>query len=357
MTGLICLLPCAAHAFAMCQPYSARPVSSVRRRTKPRGITMCNRHHMAIGSFAAGNAEKPGVLRDPRGMVCGARPAGAGTAALLVLCSGQGRAIACCLILPRQTDGEFAPLSEAGARHPYVAAVQRVTNRLVAAQAGVVMSEATRSPHRRAAADRSSCALSPCPFVPQFVRCRWRTNSANRAVTGMALATATSAVESCFDTFLYAAVREDPDGTPLTVLSVLARQDVDPWEEAARLAQLPRAAAARALAGLISALPECSATPTDSGTLSTRLISLLPRPLKHGIAQGVPSGRPRVVRIPNRAIAVARAILYVIVIALLLVSQWVVANHQAYVPAKKPPATPAIVVPARATRTTSSQSI
>lgn len=123
---------------------------------------------MAIGSFAAGKAEKPGVLRDPRGMVCGARPAGAGTAALLVLCSGQGRAIACCLILPRQTDGEFAPLSEAGARHPYVAAVQRVTNRLVAAQAGVVMSESYEG-HRTDGRRRTGQAehSRPCPFVPQ----------------------------------------------------------------------------------------------------------------------------------------------------------------------------------------------
>lgn len=70
----------------------------------------------------------------------------------------------------------------------------------------------------------------------------------------MTLATATSALESRFDPFLYAAVREDPDRAPLTVLSILARLDIDPWNEAARLAQLPVEAAARALAGLISPL-------------------------------------------------------------------------------------------------------
>lgn len=50
----------------------------------------------------------------------------------------------------------------------------------------------------------------------------------------MTLATATSALDSRFDPFLYAAVREGTDGAPLTVLSVLARLDIDPWEEAAR---------------------------------------------------------------------------------------------------------------------------
>ena len=167
----------------------------------------------------------------------------------------------------------------------------------------------------------------------------------------MTLATATSAVESRFDAFLYAAVREDPEGAPLTVLSILARLDIDPWEEAARLAQLPGEVAARALAGLISALPKGSATPVDSGTIATRLITLLPRPPEREIpAQRVLSGGPRAIRIPNRAIVVARAVLYLLVVVLLLVSQWLVVSHLASLPAKKPPAAPAMVVPARTTR-------
>ncbi|MFZ0501791.1 MAG: hypothetical protein WAU49_21235 [Steroidobacteraceae bacterium] len=161
----------------------------------------------------------------------------------------------------------------------------------------------------------------------------------------MTLATATTALEPRFDAFLYAAIREDPDGTPLTVLSVLARLDIDPWEEAARLAQLPGEAAARALAVVISALPKGSAT--DSGMIAARLITLLPRHSAPGIAaQRVSSGGPRVIRIPNRATIVARAILCLIVLALLLFSQWVAVSHLASVPAKKPLAAPAAVVPA-----------
>jgi hypothetical protein len=36
-----------------------------------------------------------------------------------------------------------------------------------------------------------------------------------------------------FDDFLYAAIYTDKDGMPLSVLSALARMNVDPWEEAA----------------------------------------------------------------------------------------------------------------------------
>ena len=124
----------------------------------------------------------------------------------------------------------------------------------------------------------------------------------------MTLTTATSAHESRFDPFLYAAVREDPDGAPLTVLSVFARLDIDPWEEAARLAQLPgEAAALVALTGLISALPTGSVTPPDSGTIAARLITLLPRHSEGGIApQGVSSGGLRVNRNRNWATILAQ---------------------------------------------------
>lgn len=166
----------------------------------------------------------------------------------------------------------------------------------------------------------------------------------------MTLATATSSLEARFDPFLYAAVREDPNGMPLTVLSVLARMDIDPWEEAARLAQLPGEVAARALAGLISGLPKSSATPPDSGTIAARLITLLPRWERETTAQRDSSRGPRAIQVPNRATIVARAVLFLIVLALLLVSQWVVVSHLAPLPANKPLATPATVAPAPATR-------
>jgi hypothetical protein len=76
-----------------------------------------------------------------------------------------------------------------------------------------------------------------------------------------------------FDGFLFARINADSEETPLSMLSVLARLGLDPWEEAAKLAQLPRASAVERLVSLIAAIP--SAYP-DAGTVSNRLICLLP---------------------------------------------------------------------------------
>ena len=78
-----------------------------------------------------------------------------------------------------------------------------------------------------------------------------------------------------FDDFLFARINADSEETPLSMLSVLARLGLDPWEEAAKLAQLPPASAAQRLVSLIATIP--SAYP-DPGTVSNRLICLLPSP-------------------------------------------------------------------------------
>jgi hypothetical protein len=78
-----------------------------------------------------------------------------------------------------------------------------------------------------------------------------------------------------FDDFLFARINADSEATPVSMLSVLARLGLDPWEEAAKLARLPRASAVQRLVSLIGAIP--SAYP-DPGTVSNRLIRLLPSP-------------------------------------------------------------------------------
>jgi hypothetical protein len=50
-----------------------------------------------------------------------------------------------------------------------------------------------------------------------------------------------------FDNFLLAPIGDDNNGMLLSVLSALARLDVDPWEEAAVLARLPGDVATRAI--------------------------------------------------------------------------------------------------------------
>jgi hypothetical protein len=80
---------------------------------------------------------------------------------------------------------------------------------------------------------------------------------------------------SQYDAFLFASVCAKDEMT-LSVLSVLARQDVDPWEEAARLATLPRDQATSSLASKISKSNGERWSPSEAGILAVRLIELLP---------------------------------------------------------------------------------
>ena len=63
----------------------------------------------------------------------------------------------------------------------------------------------------------------------------------------------------------------------LSVISAFARLDLDPWQEAANLAQLPKATAARRLASLIAKLPGVPLAQLDIAAAAARLIACLPR--------------------------------------------------------------------------------
>ena len=77
--------------------------------------------------------------------------------------------------------------------------------------------------------------------------------------------------------FLYFEVGQEENGTPLTILSALARLGLDPWREAARLAQLPKDEAAQELAFLIARLPRPVELP-ERQAIVNRLAELLPKP-------------------------------------------------------------------------------
>lgn len=80
-----------------------------------------------------------------------------------------------------------------------------------------------------------------------------------------------------FDNFLYAAVGEEVDGMPLSVLSVLTQLDLDPWDEAGRLASLAKGDAIEELAELIGRLPAAHGRSIKAGRIADGLIRLLPR--------------------------------------------------------------------------------
>lgn len=64
---------------------------------------------------------------------------------------------------------------------------------------------------------------------------------------------------------------------PLSVLSALARLNVDPWQEAAKLTLLPAQTAAQRLDSLIAGLPDKPSAHPDPKAVAARLIALLPR--------------------------------------------------------------------------------
>ncbi len=79
-----------------------------------------------------------------------------------------------------------------------------------------------------------------------------------------------------FDAFLFASIG-DGDGPLLSVVSALARLDVDPWKEAESLARMPRDEAKQRLASLIASLPNGATTGLSPEIIAARLTALLPQ--------------------------------------------------------------------------------
>jgi hypothetical protein len=143
-----------------------------------------------------------------------------------------------------------------------------------------------------------------------------------------------SPLGSEFDDFLFAPIGEDNNGMPLSVVSALARLDVDPWVEAEKLARLPGKASVVELASLIAALPDGPSARPDPGSTAARLVALLPRrPISDVLAQRKLPGADSVFQSP----VVRYQIFYVIFILLMLLSQWLAASYQASAPAGTDP--------------------
>jgi hypothetical protein len=81
---------------------------------------------------------------------------------------------------------------------------------------------------------------------------------------------------SRYNDFLFAPICEDTNGTRLSVLSALARMDVDPWEEATKLAAMPKAIAQSTLISTLELLSGKSWKAPEAEVVAARLIQLLP---------------------------------------------------------------------------------
>jgi hypothetical protein len=95
----------------------------------------------------------------------------------------------------------------------------------------------------------------------------------------MALPANFSLLHSELNDFLFAQLGEEENGSPLSVLSALTRIGTDPWAEGARLSELPKDAAARALVTMIAMFPREKRGFSEVMALAEELAELLPQRL------------------------------------------------------------------------------
>ncbi len=80
-----------------------------------------------------------------------------------------------------------------------------------------------------------------------------------------------------FDNFLFASIGDSGNESLLSVVSALARMDIDPWAEAASLAQMPREQAMERLTSLIASVTKTVSFVRSPEELASRLVELLSR--------------------------------------------------------------------------------
>jgi hypothetical protein len=79
-----------------------------------------------------------------------------------------------------------------------------------------------------------------------------------------------------YNDFLFAPIGEQANGMQLSVLSALTRMNVDPWEEAARLATMPPGEAEWTLVATLSKVPGRTWSLSDTEGIAKRLVQRLP---------------------------------------------------------------------------------
>jgi hypothetical protein len=140
-------------------------------------------------------------------------------------------------------------------------------------------------------------------------------------VTAMTRSALTSLSRSEFDDFLFAPIGDERNGMSLSVISALARQDLDPWLEAASLARMPKEAATERMTSLIAALPERTAAHRDLQAIAARLVALLPR----AVASSEPQREPLVAR---GEATKTRLVIFVALMTFLLTMQFLTRSRE-----------------------------
>jgi hypothetical protein len=138
-------------------------------------------------------------------------------------------------------------------------------------------------------------------------------------------ASALSPLAPEFEEFLFAPIGEGQNGMVVSVLSAFARLDIDPWQEAAKLARLPAAMATERLAAFIAAISDKAPANQELEAIAARLIKLLPHPSRASRLRET-EGNARA----SANLQIAMCVVYAaIFIAFALGSQFIQENHGA----------------------------
>ena len=136
----------------------------------------------------------------------------------------------------------------------------------------------------------------------------------------MSRAVSISPLGTEFNDFLFASLGADKNGMQLSVVSALARLDVDPWQVAAELAGLPRRGATQKLLSLIELLPPELPLHQHPDTTAASLLALLP--LRTDFNRGTKEERASALKFTNSVIGI-----YLICTMALMLLEWTVAGQ------------------------------
>jgi hypothetical protein len=128
-----------------------------------------------------------------------------------------------------------------------------------------------------------------------------------------------------FDPFLFASIGEDRHGQLLSVISVLARSDLDPWLEAVGLARMSQGQATARLCGLIAALSEGPPSGRPIDAIAGELVALLPQTDK--LARPPKAASPKTAPILSVMTPNGRFGLGVVALALLMAFSLLFSTH------------------------------
>jgi hypothetical protein len=135
-----------------------------------------------------------------------------------------------------------------------------------------------------------------------------------------------STLSANYDDFLFAPVCEDANGMRLSVLSALARMNVDPWEESGRLAAMPQAIAEKALLSALDRVSGRSWKSPEAAAIAARLVRLLPHSGEPGSSSAPAAANPAAGTTNGRGRQ--RAYWWVLLAVLLALSSMLLRNVQ-----------------------------